>query len=77
MKMLAENMEKNLDNGSNVFVAALYNRAGIKDDAIRILENGFKYHDPNMPYMFFPVEMENLESDPRYRELASKMNLPY
>jgi tetratricopeptide (TPR) repeat protein len=77
MKLLAESIEKQLDGQTNVILAMYYNRAGMTDDVIRILEYGYQNHDPNMPYVFVPVEMKNLESDPRYQELAKKMNLPY
>jgi len=57
---------------------AIYNnRAGKHEEAISWLERGFANHDPNMPYAFLPLELNNLRSDPRYAELAKKMNLPF
>ena len=75
MKQLAQNHEK-YDYKGAVLLAILYNRAGMVDDALRVLEEGYKNHDPNMPYAFVPVELQNLESDPRYIDIAEKMKLP-
>jgi tetratricopeptide (TPR) repeat protein len=62
----------------NYFNIALYfNRAGRHEEAILWLEKGLENHDPNMPYAFLPAEFNNLRSDPRYSELANKMNLPF
>ena len=77
MRILAQGLEEHFGNQRSVSLALLYSRAGMTDDAIRILETGYSNHHPNMPYAFVPVELKNLESDPRYRELARKMNLPY
>jgi TolB-like protein len=62
---------------SSVGIAVYYVRAKQLDDAIRVLENGYKMHDPDLPYAFVPIELEVLESDPRYQALAKKINLPY
>lgn len=77
MNLLGQTLEKKNAKIPAVEIAIFYNRAGMIDDAIRVLEDGFKNHDPNMPYAFLPIELENLESDPRYRDLADKMNLPF
>ena len=58
-------------------IALYYNRAGRHEEAILWLEKGFENHDLNMPYAFLPAEFNNLRSDPRYRELANKMKLPF
>ncbi|MDH3711361.1 MAG: hypothetical protein OER04_15815 [Cyclobacteriaceae bacterium] len=75
MKMLAESLEQ-VPLMSAVFISVLYNRAGLQDEAVRVLEEGYRNHDPDMPYAFVPVELENLESHPGYQALAHKMKLP-
>lgn len=75
MKVLAQNLEKNIMI-SVAPISALYNRAGMHHDAVRMLEIGYERHDPDMPYVFVSIELSNLKSDPRFVELARKMNLP-
>lgn len=62
---------------SNAFLIALYfNRAKKYDDALNWLEIGFDIHDVNMPYVFVTKEFNTIRSEPRWTELARKMNLP-
>ena len=76
IQQLARNLEYEMPS-KGIYSAIFYNRAGLIDDAIRVLKEGYKNHDPNMPYAFVLVEFKNLEADPRYREIAEKMKLPY
>ena len=41
-----------------------------------MLERGYKVHDPNMVFMLYPV-FDILRNEPRFQELARKMNVPY
>ena len=65
-----------LSHLQSLHIALFYNRAGMEDEAISWIERGYEMHDPDMPYAFLPAELQNLRSDPRYRDLAEKMNLP-
>jgi TolB-like protein/Tfp pilus assembly protein PilF len=75
MKELADQLQEKT-HVQSLIIAILYNRAGLEDEAIRWLERGYDVHDPGMPYAFLPIQFQNIRSDPRYRALAEKMNLP-
>jgi TolB-like protein/Tfp pilus assembly protein PilF len=57
-------------------IANCYYQAGDMDKAIYWLEMAYKEHGPNLPYAFGPKNYILLKDDPRYQELARKMNLP-
>jgi TolB-like protein/Flp pilus assembly protein TadD len=57
-------------------IANCYYQAGDMDKAIYWLEMAYKEHEPNLPYAFGPKNYILLKDDPRYQELARKMNLP-
>jgi TolB-like protein len=57
-------------------IAMTYVMAGENDKAIKWLQKAFEVHDPNLPYLFYPL-YDNLREDPRFQEIAKKMNLPY
>ncbi len=76
MEKLAQLLEKQSQNQA-FQIATYYNRADKYDKAIEWLERGLDNHDVDMPYAFLPAELNNLRSDPRYADLAKKMNLPF
>jgi eukaryotic-like serine/threonine-protein kinase len=57
-------------------IADVYVFAGDTDNAIYWLEKAYEEHDPNLPYLLNPV-YDILRDEPRFREIARKMNLPY
>lgn len=58
-------------------LAQLYIRTGLNEEALRVLEEGYQKHDPNMQYVFvIPKEFESLKKNPRFIAIAEKMNLP-
>jgi serine/threonine-protein kinase len=57
-----------------VTMAELCYEVNQDDKAIKWLEKGFEMHDPNMPYVF--TEYERLLGNPRFIDIAEKMNLP-
>ncbi len=57
-------------------IAQTYIMAGENDKAIKWLQKCFEVHDPNLPYLLLPL-YDNLREDPRFKEIARKMNLPY
>jgi TolB-like protein len=57
-------------------VALLYATAGENDLAFEWLEKSFEERSPHMPYVNAYVELKPLHSDPRFRDLLLKMNLP-
>jgi serine/threonine-protein kinase len=59
----------------SVNIARLYIEAGENDQAINWLEQAYKDHPPNLPYIGLPSS-DPLRSDPRFQELLRKMNLP-
>jgi len=74
IEKLAQILESNSE-GQSVYIAIFFNRAGRIDKALDWLEIGYKNHDPDIPYAFLPIELDNLKSEPRYIELARKANI--
>jgi len=61
---------------SPVDIAATFAVAGENDKALYWLDQAYKAHDPNLPYLIDPF-YDQLRDDPRFQEIAKKMNLPY
>ncbi len=57
-------------------IAQTYAIAGENEKAIKWLQKAFEVHEPALPYLLFPT-FDNLREDPRFQEIARKMNLPY
>lgn len=57
-------------------IAEFYVFAGDTDNAIYWLEKAYEEHDPNLPYLLDPI-YDILRDEPRFQEIAHKMNLPY
>ena len=51
-------------------------QAGDKNKALGWLEVGYEKHDQNMPYLCLPL-FDPLRDEPRFQEIARKMNLQY
>jgi TolB-like protein len=58
-----------------VNIARLYIEAGENDQAMNWLEEAYKNHPPNLPYIGLPSS-DPLRSDPRFQDLLRKINLP-
>jgi TolB-like protein len=56
-------------------VALLYVSGGDRDQAIAWLDRGYEVRDPAMPYLGWPM-YDLLRSDPRFKEITRRMNLP-
>jgi hypothetical protein len=56
-------------------IAGFYLSAGDREQALAWLERAYEAHDPNMPYLGWPW-YDPLRSDPRFKDLVRKMNLP-
>ena len=54
----------------------LFSMAGNKERALEWLETAFEEHDPNLPYTFCMPLYDNLRDEPRFQEIAKKLNLP-
>jgi len=57
-------------------ISTLYCRAGMKDEAIYWLEKAYEEHDNNMPYISVDPLFDFMRDDPRFQEIARKMNFP-
>jgi TolB-like protein len=57
-------------------IAHQYALAGDINNAIHWLEKSYEEHDPNLPYLLLPT-FDKLRDDPRFQEIARRMNLPY
>jgi tetratricopeptide (TPR) repeat protein len=57
-------------------VAYEYALAADIDNAIHWLEKAYEEHSPNLPYLLSPT-FDILRNNPRFQEIARKMNLPY
>ena len=61
---------------ASIIIAIQYCLAGDPDKGMLWLEKAYEEHSPNMPYLLSPV-FDIVRDDPRFREIAGKMNLPY
>ena len=57
-------------------IAWRFVQAGDNNKALDWLEVGYEKRDQNMPYLCWPL-FDPLRDEPRFREIARKMNLPY
>jgi TolB-like protein len=57
-------------------IAYLYNVAGDEQQSLKWIEQAYTERDPNLPYLLSPI-YDNLRDEPRFQEIARKMNLPY
>jgi TolB-like protein/Flp pilus assembly protein TadD len=57
-------------------IAYLYNVAGDEQQSLKWIEQAYAERDPNLPYLLSPI-YDNLRDDPRFQEIARKMDLPY
>ena len=57
-------------------IAWLYIMSGDHTKAINWIEKAFEKRDQNLPYLLLPI-FDPLRNDPRFQEIARKMNLPY
>ena len=75
MEKLAKILEDNsMDQAA--YISIFFNRAGMHEGSMDWLEKAYRNHDPDVPYMFLPIELQKLKSDTRYVELAKKVKLP-
>ena len=75
---MAEALERkfNADYWVPAEIAWRFAQAGDKNKALDWLEVGYEKRDQNMPYLCFPL-FDPLRDEPRFKEIARKMNLPY
>ncbi len=66
----------NITHVSQTSPAQYYTWAGDVDNALYWLEQAYEEQDPNLPYLLLPV-YDDLRDQPRFQEIARKMNLPY
>ena len=78
LKQAAEALKIALEstNINPTSIAKIYVFAGDIDNAIYWLGKAYEEHDPNLPYLLDPI-YDILRDEPRFREIARKMNLPY
>lgn len=57
-------------------IAALYIRAGEKDQAMKWTEESLDVRDPNMPYINADPVFDLLRNTPRFQDLKRRMNFP-
>lgn len=58
-----------------LLMAAVYLRAGNKDQAMAVLNEGYRLGNPNMIYIGVDPLYDGLQGDPRFQELKKKMGL--
>lgn len=61
---------------SPFYVAMLYAGLGDRENALAWLEKAYEEHDEWMVYLRVYPEFASLQSEPRYQELVSRLNLP-
>ncbi|MBN2861931.1 MAG: TIR domain-containing protein [Bacteroidales bacterium] len=57
-------------------LASVFTLAGNKEKTLKWIEKAFEIHDPNLPYLLMP-NFDLIRDEPRFQEIARKMNLPY
>jgi adenylate cyclase len=57
-------------------IACLYICAGNKEKALDWMEISYESHDPLLIYLLSPI-FDSIREEPRFKEIARKMNLPY
>jgi len=57
-------------------IAWVYLFAGDKEQALEWLEKAYEIRESNMPYLLLPT-YDIIRDEPRFREIARKMGLPY
>ncbi len=70
MKRLAEG--KHL---CNMYAARLYAGLGEKDEAFRLLDQALAEREPWLPQIRFEPGYDNIQNDPRFKELLRKIGL--
>ncbi len=77
-KKIAELRVERLDSvySDPLTISNCYTLAGDIDNAIYWMQKAYEQHDPNLPYLLLPT-YDILRDDPRFQEIARKMNLPY
>jgi adenylate cyclase len=58
-------------------IAVEFLMAGENDKALYWLDQAYKMNEPNLPYVFLNPLYDPIRDDPRFQEIARKMNLPY
>ena len=77
-KRLADFRAANLKTtySNPIALTTIYSMAGDTSNALFWLEKAYEEHNPNMPYLLNPL-YDKLRDNPRFQEIARKMNLPY
>jgi TolB-like protein len=57
-------------------IALIYACVGNKERAMDMLDRAYEMHDPNLPCLLHPG-YDSLRNEPRFQELARKINVPY
>jgi tetratricopeptide (TPR) repeat protein len=75
---MAEALERKFqaDYWAPAEIAWRFVQAGDKNKALDWLEVGYEKRDQNMPYLCLPL-FDPIRDEPRFKEIARKMNLPY
>ncbi len=56
-------------------MAMFYSAGQETDKSIFWLEQAYKFKDPNLPYLLFPI-YDNVRNNPRFKDLCQRMKLP-
>ena len=57
-------------------LATIYAGLGAKDETFRLLEKGYQQRSTGMLYLVIDTFWDNVQSDPRYADLARRLGLP-
>lgn len=57
-------------------IAWIYAYTGEKEKTLYWLEKAYEMHDPNLPYLRYPL-LDFIRDDPRFQDICRRMKLPY
>jgi TolB-like protein/lipoprotein NlpI len=74
----AESLEKASESAyiNPILLANVYLMAGNKEKSLELMEKAYEIRETNLPYLLLGI-FDIVRDEPRFQEIANKMNIPY